>query len=100
MVNKFYPEGFKRDIVALARTGETSKRQIAADVGIAETTLYRWIKRYDVDEGRRPGASSDELAELAQLRKDKRRLEQENEILRRATAYAGDRVKRSDHRAA
>ena len=85
--SRSYPEEFKRDIVALARTGETPKKQIAADVGISETTLYRWIKRFDVDEGRRPGATSDELTELAQLRKDKRRLEQENEILRRATAY-------------
>lgn|SRR6056297_323424 len=82
-----YPDEFKRDIVALARKGETPKKQIAADVGISETTLYRWIKRFDVDEGRRAGATSDELAELAQLRRDKRRLEQENEILRRATAY-------------
>ena len=87
MVNKHYPEEFKRDIVALARAGETSNKQIAEDVGISETTLYRWIRRFDVDEGRRAGATSDELAELAQLRKDKRRLEQENEILRRATAY-------------
>lgn len=57
--SRSYPEEFKRDIVALARKGETSKKQITADVGIPETTLYRWIKRFDVDEGRRPGATSD-----------------------------------------
>ncbi len=82
-----YPEEFKRDTVASARKGETSKKQIAADVGSSETTLYRWIKRFDADEGRRTGATSDELTELAQLRRDKRRLEQENETLRRATAH-------------
>jgi transposase-like protein len=56
-------------------------------VGISETTLYRWINRYDTDRDTRSGASGDELAELARLRTTVRRLEQENEILRRATAY-------------
>ena len=75
MVNKQYPEEFKRDIVALARAGETSNKQIAADVGISETTLYRWIKRFEVDQGRRPAATSDELSEPAQLRRERWRLE-------------------------
>lgn len=46
-----YPEEFKRDIVALARSGETLKKQIAADVGISEPTLYRCIRRYEIDQG-------------------------------------------------
>lgn len=87
MANRHYPEEFKRDVVALARKGEVPKKQIADDMGIAETTLYRWIARYDTDREDRSGASSDELAELTSLRKRVRRLEQENEILRRATAY-------------
>lgn len=86
-MTQHYPPEFKADVVALARRGEIPNKQIAADVGISETTLYRWIRQADVDEGRREGASSEELDELRQLRKDKRRLEQENEILRRAAAY-------------
>ena len=84
---KKYPPEFKADIVALALKGEVTKRQIAEDVGISETTLHRWIRQHEVDQGEREGTSSDEQAELRQLRKDKRRLEQENEILRRAAAY-------------
>ena len=87
MNNKHYPPEFKADVVALARRGEVPKKQIAADVGISETTLYRWIRQVEIDEGRRDGASSDELEELRELRKRARRLEQENEILRRAAAY-------------
>ena len=86
-MTQHYPPEFKADVVALARRGEIANKQIAADVGISETTLYRWIRQADVDDGRREGPSSDDLEELRQLRKDKRRLEQENEILRRAAAY-------------
>lgn len=86
-MNKRYPPEFKADVVAFARSGEVPKKQIAAEVGISETTLYRWIKRADIDAGAREGATSDELEELRELRKRARRLEQENQILRRAAAY-------------
>lgn len=41
----------------------------------------------DIDDGIKDGLTSAEQAELVQLRRDKRRLEMENEILRRAAAY-------------
>ena len=85
---KHYPPEFKADVVKLALSGEVPKRQIAEDVGISETTLFRWIKQHDLDAGgRSDGLTSEEQAELRTLRKEKRRLEQENEILRRAAAY-------------
>lgn len=41
----------------------------------------------DVDEGHREDLSTGERSELAELRREKRRLELENEILKRAAAY-------------
>ena len=61
--------------------------QIAAELGISESCLRRWAAQDDVDAGRVEGVSSQERGELAQLRRDKRRLEVENEILKRAAAY-------------
>ena len=45
------------------------------------------MRQADVDDGIKAGQTSTEQSELVRLRRDKRRLEMENEILRRAAAY-------------
>ena len=84
---KAFPLEFRRDVVAVARKGEAPLSQIARDFGISESCLHRWLKLADIDEGVRPGVTSSESAELRELRKRNKTLEQENEILRRAAAY-------------
>lgn len=84
---KAFPLEFRRDVVAVARKGEAPLSQIAKDFGISESCLHRWLKLADVDDGVRPGVTSRESAELRELKKRNRTLEQENEILRRAAAY-------------
>jgi transposase len=84
---KAFPLEFRRDVVAVARKGESPLSQIAKDFGISESCLHRWLKLADVDDGVRPGVTSQESAELRELKKRNKTLEQENEILRRAAAY-------------
>lgn len=60
---------------------------MAADLSISESCLRNWLNQADIDDGDKPGLSSDERRELADLRREKRRLELENEILKRAAAY-------------
>jgi transposase len=84
---KAFPLEFRRDVVAVARKGESPLSQIAKDFGISESCLHRWLKLADVDDGVRPGVTSSESAELRELKKRNKTLEQENEILRRAAAY-------------
>lgn len=84
---KKFPAEFKRDVVAIARRGQLTQAEIASDFGISETTLRRWLKQADIDDGRTEGVTSAEQDELVQLRRRARILEQENEILRRAAAY-------------
>jgi transposase len=78
---------FRRRAVELARLREKPIAQIAKDLGIAESGLRRWMKQADIDEGKQDGLSSDERAELVKLRREKRTLEMEVEILKRASAY-------------
>jgi transposase len=84
---KAFPIEFRRDVVAVARKGEAPLSQVAKDFGISESCLHRWLKLADIDDGVRPGVTSSESAELRELRKRNRTLEQENEILRRAAAF-------------
>ena len=86
MPKKFPPE-FKRDVVAVARRGEIPVKEVAADFDISESTLWRWMQQADVNDGIKDGLTTAEQDELVQLRRRARRLEQENEILRRAAAY-------------
>ncbi len=49
--------------------------------------MRRWVRQADIDDGVVDGQTSAEQTELVQLRRQMRRLEMENEILRRAAAY-------------
>ncbi len=83
-----HPPEFRRRAVELARLGEQTVAVIAKDLRVSESCLRNWMSRADTDDGKDTGKlSSDERRELAELRKDKRRLEVENEILKRAAAY-------------
>ena len=84
-----YPQEFREDVVAVARGREpgVTLSRIAKDFGVSDQTLTNWLKQADIEEGRRPGQSKDEAAEVRELRRRNRLLEQENEVLRRAAAY-------------
>ncbi len=84
----FTPE-FKAGAVRLCKVGDRTVTQVAGDLDLTETTLREWVKRADIDTGNGPpGAlTSDERAELAQLRRDNKRLQMEREILKKAAAF-------------
>jgi transposase len=60
---------------------------IAAKFGISHETLRNWLRRAEVDEGRRPGLTSDERQRLKQLEWEVHELRRANEILKSASAF-------------
>lgn len=82
-----YPKEFREDVVRVARQGNAKLSQIAKDFGISESCLHGWLKAADVEDGRRSGVTREESAELRELKKRNKLLEQENEVLRKAAAY-------------
>jgi transposase-like protein len=83
-----HPPEFRRRAVELARLGEQPISALAKQLSISESCLRNWMAQADADDGGdNPRLSTGEKKELAQLRRDKRRLEMENEILKRAAAY-------------
>jgi transposase-like protein len=82
-----HPPEFRRRAIELGRERAKPIAMIAKDLGISEGCLRNWLAQADIDEGRREGLTTDERAELVKLRRDKRVLEMEVEILKRAAAY-------------
>jgi transposase len=83
-----HPPEFRRRAVELARAGHTPIAALAKDLRISESCLRNWMAQADTDEnGSATKLTSAEKKELAELRKEKRRLELENEILKRAAAF-------------
>ena len=83
----FTPE-FKAEIVELCQRGDRSIGQVAKDFDLTETGVREWVKQAERDAGTRAdGLSTDEREELARLRRENRRLSEDVEILKRATAF-------------
>lgn len=57
---------------------------VAKREGVGKESVRRWVIQAQVDRGQRQGATSEELAEIKDLKAKVRRLEEDNEILRRA----------------
>jgi transposase len=79
-----HPE-FRRRAVELPRQGDQPIAALARQLQVSESCLRRWIDQAEADEnGSDSRLTSAEKRELVQLRREKRRLEMENEILKRA----------------
>ena len=55
--------------------------------GVGAESVRRWYLQAQIDSGDRRGATSEELAEIKELKAKVRRLEDDNDILRRATVF-------------
>jgi transposase len=60
---------------------------VAAKIGCTPETLRTWVRRVEVDEGRRPGLTSDERERLKELERENRELRRANEILKSASLF-------------
>jgi transposase-like protein len=60
---------------------------IASKIGCTAETLRKWLRRAEVDSGRRAGVTSDERTRIKALERENRELRRANEILRKASAY-------------
>jgi transposase len=82
---------FRARACELVRSSSKPRVQIAADLGVSDATLYKWMAKSQipkpVGDGDDRALTLTELAELRQLRKLKYQWEEEREILKKATAF-------------
>src|ERR1700691_504053 len=82
----FTPE-FKAEIVERCRAGDRTIGQVSRDFDLTETAVRAWVHQTEIDGGVREGLTTEERQELSALRRENRRLKEDVEILKRATAF-------------
>ena len=84
-----FTKEYKAEVVELIRTSGRSIGVIAKELDLTETAVREWARQAKVDAGRgTTGAlTTAEREELARLRKENRILQEEREILKKATAF-------------
>jgi transposase-like protein len=60
---------------------------VAGKIGCVPQTLFEWVKKTEVDSGKRVGVTTDMAEKMKALEREVRELRQANEILRKASAY-------------
>jgi transposase len=91
--NKFSPEVRERAVrLVLESEGRHSSRwqaimSVSAKIGCSGHTLNEWVKKAEVDSGKRAGIPTEMADRMKALERENRELRQANEILRKASAY-------------
>ncbi len=90
-----YPPEFRRRMVELVRAGR-SPASLAKDFEPSAQTIANWVKQADLDEGKRSdGLTTEDRAELAQLRRENKVLREEREILKKFAAWSVQEANRT-----
>jgi transposase len=88
-----YPEELRERAIRMAvdlrrdpatRTG--ALRRVGEQLGINPETLRNWVQQAEIDEGRRPGVTTDDAKRIAELEREVKELRRANEILKTASA--------------
>ena len=96
-----YPDGLRERAVrmVLEHGGEYGSQweaicSVAEKLGPKAETVRLWVRQAERDQGRRPGATSDELAELKRLKRENAELRRANDILKAAAHFFGAELDR------
>ena len=70
---------------------------VARQGGVSRESVRRWLAQAEVDDGGRPGVTTEESAEVKRLKAENKRLREDNEILRRASIFFAGELDPRNH---
>jgi len=82
-----FTKEFKADAVSLVLDEGRTLADVAWSLDIGDGNLGNWVRQARIDRGERDGLTTNEKAELAELRRENSRLRMERDLLKRATAF-------------
>jgi len=89
-----YSEAEKERAVRMVRqlrrelgTDHGTVKRVAVQLGIGVESLRGWVKRADIDDGLKPGTTTEDAARIKQLEQENRELKRANAILKSASAF-------------
>jgi len=87
-----YSKEFKLEAIRLMNSGDKPISEIAMQLGVKRTLLYRWRDQAgergdEAFSGKLGRPKNDELSEMARLRKELKEVTEERDILKKAAAY-------------
>ena len=89
-----YPAEFRRQMVDLFHAGR-SARELSREFGVSTQSIATWVAQAAADSGKptrnKEALTSAERDELSRLRRQVRQLQQERDILAKATAWFAGR---------
>lgn len=86
MSSKRYPEEFKIEAVKQIAEKHYPISEVASRLGVSQHSLYKWVKNYGLPESERIETQSQQT-ELRRLKAELKRVTEERDILKKATAY-------------
>jgi len=86
MSTKHYPEEFKIEAIKQVTERGRPVAEVATRLGVSSYSLYQWLKRYGATPETRAQAT-DQAAEIRRLKAELKRVTEERDILKKATAY-------------
>jgi transposase len=97
-----YPPEVKDRAVQLVRTTINQQNgerfgvvsRIARQLDIGAETLRTWVRQAEIDDGDRPGLTTDERTRIAELERENRELRRANQILKEASVFFAQELDR------
>ena len=68
-------------------TEQGTVKRVADQLGYGTESVRAWVRQADIDDGRKPGTTTEDAARIKALEQENRELKRANEILRKASAY-------------